>query len=268
MFGSSRAADQMQASAEALRHSADQITFPKLDMSHPAAVAGDNLFTTAQFIIGAAGLVKSGIRAGLRAMVKSGGRAVAGKGDDAARIVTKGAAGTEGGVAKTEKVIASEVRQVKKTGNAKAATSAEKGGVRIRKSQAKKPKKSKPRQPRNYEKKVVNEDGSVTYTLKNEKGELVEVTYKNGYPDFSSDMYDGKLGKAQVEIEMTGKNSVDFPRSNEQAGFGRGAYDHPDGYTWHHHQDGKTMQLVNTDVHGAAPHTGGASAARIKSGGR
>jgi hypothetical protein len=86
MFGSSRAADQMQASAEALRQSADQITFPKLDMSHPAAPAGDRLFTLAQFVLGAAGLLKSGARAGIRALAKSGGSAVAGKADDVARL--------------------------------------------------------------------------------------------------------------------------------------------------------------------------------------
>lgn len=84
MFGPSRAADQMQAGAEALRQSADQITFPKLDMSHPAAPAGDRLFTLAQFVLGAAGLLKSGARAGIRALPKSGGRAVAGKADDVA----------------------------------------------------------------------------------------------------------------------------------------------------------------------------------------
>jgi hypothetical protein len=260
----------MQASAEALRQSADQITFPKLDMSHPAAPAGDRLFTLAQFVLGGAGLLKSGATAGIRALTKSVGRAAAGEVDDAARILAKGsakAADTVSDAAKAEKVIVKEVRQVEKIGDATATRAAERGGVKVRKSKAKKPNEPKPRQPRNYEKKVVNEDGSVTYTLKNEKGELVEVTYKNGYPDFSSAKYDGKLGKAEVEIEMTGKNKVDFARANEKAGFGKGTYDHPDGYTWHHHQDGKTMQLVKTDVHGAAPHTGGASAARIKSGG-
>jgi len=86
MFGPSRAADQMQAGAEALRQSADQITFPKLDMSHPAAPAGDRLFTLAQFVLGAAGLLKSGARAGIRTLAKSGGSAVAGKADDVARL--------------------------------------------------------------------------------------------------------------------------------------------------------------------------------------
>lgn len=33
----------------------------------------------------------------------------------------------------------------------------------------------------------------------------------------------------------------------------------PDGYTWHHHQDGTTMQLVPTDLHDAVRHTGWAA---------
>jgi hypothetical protein len=127
-----------------------------------------------------------------------------------------------------------------------------------------KPKqKRKPRQPREYEKKVVNEDGSVTYTLKTKDGNLVDVTYsREGYPDFSKYKYDGGLGKSEVKIEVTGNNTTDFKRANEAAGFGDKAYSHPDGYTWHHNQDGTTMELVRTDVHSASPHTGGASAAR------
>jgi hypothetical protein len=29
----------------------------------------------------------------------------------------------------------------------------------------------------------------------------------------------------------------------------------PEGYTWHHHQDGTTMQLVPRDIHGLTGHT-------------
>jgi hypothetical protein len=150
MFGSSRAADQMQASAEALRHSADRITFPKLDMSHPAAVAGDNLFTAAQFITGAVGLVKSGIRAGLRTMVKSGralagemddaaglaakaSSAAAGKADDAAGLTAKGTAGATGNaadVAETGQSITREGEQLTKAGDV-GKTAAGSGGVRV-----------------------------------------------------------------------------------------------------------------------------------------
>lgn len=34
------------------------------------------------------------------------------------------------------------------------------------------------------------------------------------------------------------------------------------GYTWHHHQDGQTMQLIDTLIHGTFTHTGGASLSR------
>jgi Domain of unknown function (DUF4150)/DNase/tRNase domain of colicin-like bacteriocin len=137
-------------------------------------------------------------------------------------------------------------------------------GTKIQKGKAKKPRK--PREPRQYEKKVVNDDGSVTYTLKTENGELVNVTYKNGYPDFSPYKYDGDLGESEVKIDMTGNNNADFKQANQQAGFGPGANDHPDGYTWHHNEDGTTMQLIQSDVHDAAPHTGGASVARASGG--
>ena len=33
-------------------------------------------------------------------------------------------------------------------------------------------------------------------------------------------------------------------------------------YTWHHHQDGKTMMLVRTDVHTGLSHSGGVSIAQ------
>ena len=138
MFGSSRAADQMQASAEALRQSADQITFPKLDMSHPAAPAGDRLATIAQLFIGGAGLLKSGARAGIKALAKSGGRAVAGEMDDAARIAAKGttaageirAADGVGDAAKSGQAITREGGQLGGAGGAGRAATAG-GGVKI-----------------------------------------------------------------------------------------------------------------------------------------
>jgi hypothetical protein len=135
MFGSSRAADQMQASGEALRRSADQITFPKLDMSHPAAPAGDRLATIAQFVTGIAGLLKSGAKAGVRALAKSGGRAVAGKADDAARLGSMAAgevkaADAAGDAARTEQAITREGGQLGGAGGAERAATAG-GGVKI-----------------------------------------------------------------------------------------------------------------------------------------
>lgn len=52
---------------------------------------------------------------------------------------------------------------------------------------------------------------------------------------------------------MTGSYRQDFARANALAGFDQT----PTGYIWHHHQDTGLMQLVPTDLHNAARHTGG-----------
>lgn len=73
-----------------------------------------------------------------------------------------------------------------------------------------------------------------------------------GYPDFSP------YSIAEVKPDgLTGEAS-DFTKANEAAGLP----EKPEGYTWHHHQDGKTLLLIPTDLHGAVRHTGGASKLR------
>ena len=78
------------------------------------------------------------------------------------------------------------------------------------------------------------------------------MPFKNGFPDFSS------VATHTVQIEQTGKNAMDFAKANEAAGLTAT----PKGYTWHHVEDGTTMQLVPMDIHGATGHTGGAALAR------
>lgn len=56
-----------------------------------------------------------------------------------------------------------------------------------------------------------------------------------------------------VKIEVTGNRQKDEYRANKAAGFTKT----PDGFTWHHHQDGETMEAVPTDLHKAIRHTGG-----------
>ncbi|HQU46029.1 MAG TPA: HNH endonuclease [Pirellulales bacterium] len=68
-----------------------------------------------------------------------------------------------------------------------------------------------------------------------------------GFPDFSS------VSKKTVKIKQTGSRTADFAEANKAAGL----KSTPEGYTWHHHQDGTTMQLVPRDVHRATGHTGG-----------
>jgi hypothetical protein len=68
-----------------------------------------------------------------------------------------------------------------------------------------------------------------------------------GYPDFS------RYALKKVEIGVTGKNWIDFPAADRAAGYVK----RPEGHTWHHHHDGKTMVLVPEDIHAVVRHTGG-----------
>jgi hypothetical protein len=68
-----------------------------------------------------------------------------------------------------------------------------------------------------------------------------------GFPDFS------KVSIKQVDIQLTGVRAKDFALANKQAGFSKT----PKGYTWHHHENGKTMQLVPRKIHDEVKHTGG-----------
>jgi hypothetical protein len=70
-----------------------------------------------------------------------------------------------------------------------------------------------------------------------------------GYPDFSP--YAAK----SVEINMQGNHTSDIENANSAANLA----ETPDGYTWHHHQNCRTMQLLPSDLHGAVRHTGGVS---------
>jgi colicin-lik colicin-like DNase/tRNase family protein len=106
------------------------------------------------------------------------------------------------------------------------------------------------------------------------------VPFKDGYPDFSRWMRD------KVELsKMTGNNDKDFNEADKKFAKKMSKTD-PDRWllrgepnaaeasryrqrerlTWHHVEDLKTMMLVPTDLH-SIPHSGGASLARILSGG-
>jgi len=65
----------------------------------------------------------------------------------------------------------------------------------------------------------------------------------------------------EIQVEgLTGKHKSDFNKANKVAGY----TETPEGYTWHHHQDGKTMQLVPQDLHKEVRHTGGAATIKHK----
>ncbi len=85
----------------------------------------------------------------------------------------------------------------------------------------------------------------------------------DGYPDFEPHAI------MRVEINQSGNNTRDFRAANIEAGIGtssRSHYSSHPGYTWHHHQNGRSMLLVPTELHDAARHSGGASIA-IRGGG-
>ena len=76
---------------------------------------------------------------------------------------------------------------------------------------------------------------------------------KEGFPDFSP--YRSK----SVQIQnLQGDAYYDFIKANQAAGYKTT----PKGFTWHHVEDGSTMMLVPSDIHGAVRHTGGASLIR------
>jgi hypothetical protein len=73
---------------------------------------------------------------------------------------------------------------------------------------------------------------------------------EKGFPDFTP--------YAQKTVDITGligDHDYDFKEANRIAGIKR----IPEGFTWHHHENGKTMQLVPQDLHYVVKHTGGCS---------
>lgn len=79
---------------------------------------------------------------------------------------------------------------------------------------------------------------------------------KDGFPDLLPHAMTLPIGKKTVTVKLSGKTkgpTGDEALANAAAGFKRT----PTGYTWHHHQDGKRMMLVPTDLHKEVKHTGG-----------
>ncbi len=70
-----------------------------------------------------------------------------------------------------------------------------------------------------------------------------------GYPVFTP------YAAERVVVPDLDGTADDFERANEAAGLPA----KPKGYTWHHVEDGRTMELVETRLHRAVRHTGGAA---------
>lgn len=71
----------------------------------------------------------------------------------------------------------------------------------------------------------------------------------DGFPDFSP----YATHTVTFDPQYQGNTTTDFSNANRLAVLPRT----PDDYTWHHHQDTRTMQLVPTEIHDAVRHAGG-----------
>ncbi len=95
------------------------------------------------------------------------------------------------------------------------------------------------------------------------------IPYRNGFPDYDGFVVPaGKGKKAQVEIPQTGVNNADFKAADEalmaSTGKTKAMLEEELGtkLTWHHKEDGVTMQLVPRHLHGGrhqSGHAGGGS---------
>lgn len=107
-------------------------------------------------------------------------------------------------------------------------------------------------------------DGNFAYTVELKvlgKAQEITIIYRGGSPDFSPFMTHPS-GVTSVRIAMTGGNSIDFRLANLAAGHPEWGSRPPVGWTWHHVEDGLTMQLIPREVNEAFYHIGGASGAR------
>ena len=95
-------------------------------------------------------------------------------------------------------------------------------------------------------------DGAMTYTM----ADGTAVRYSStGFPDFSPYLYNGGAGQSQVSIALAGSRTLGEITANAAARFNKT----PLGYTWHHNEDVGLMELIEEEVHGSFPHTGGFS---------
>ncbi len=65
--------------------------------------------------------------------------------------------------------------------------------------------------------------------------------------------------QAECTIKYTGSRDADFTAADEKVRETNPDWEQPEDYTWHHHEDMKTMQCIPTDLHEAVRHSGGVS---------
>ncbi|MGP4039067.1 T7SS effector LXG polymorphic toxin [Gracilibacillus sp. D59] len=105
----------------------------------------------------------------------------------------------------------------------------------------------------------IDENGTWVYT--NKKGQTVR--YPDGYPDFTEYSHP-TVKPVEIEIASPTNRPLDYKNANRKAKLNKDSdppvaslNEAPEGYTWHHHQDGKTMILVDKKVHREFTHAGG-----------
>lgn len=94
------------------------------------------------------------------------------------------------------------------------------------------------------------------------------MQYNEGFPDFktatgpSGPDLPADIFAGEVRIDVSGLRADDI-KAADKAYHDLYGKDPPAGFTWHHHEDGVTMQLVRVDVHrrdvSGIAHTGGVS---------
>lgn len=114
--------------------------------------------------------------------------------------------------------------------------------------------------------------------LKKDKVEDIEsvtggkpIQWIDGNPDFSEYVYQTKgmdgsavAGKVDIQLSPVGDRNADFIAAREAMAekLGKDKFKEPEGWTWHHKEDGSTMELIPSDLHNNVPHSGGVSVAR------
>lgn len=101
----------------------------------------------------------------------------------------------------------------------------------------------------------IHVDGNGTWTYTNSDG--VSVCYSEGYPDFK------RAGVVEDEYVVkdgydTSNHTADIKKAQSATGLGgKGS-----NQTWHHYEDGETLQLVPREIHEQFRHRGGFSLAK------
>jgi A nuclease of the HNH/ENDO VII superfamily with conserved WHH/Phage Mu protein F like protein len=110
----------------------------------------------------------------------------------------------------------------------------------------------------------VTPDGHFAYKVELQvlgRTQDVTVIYRDGSPDFTP-FRTHPSGVRSVEIDMSGRNKIDVRRANIAAGHPEWGSSAPAQWTWHHVEDGTTMELIPAIINEKFYHVGGASKAR------